>query len=70
MGETTDAIERDIAARRAALKSDLQEIEARVKVATDWKYYYRAYTVPLLAVAFGGGMLVSVLIAGGPRRSV
>jgi hypothetical protein len=52
------------------LQPDLQELEARVKVATDWKYYYRAYTVPLLAVAFGGGMLVSALIAGGPRRPV
>jgi hypothetical protein len=68
MGETTGAIERDIDASRAALEADLQELEARVKVATDWRYYYRTYTVPLLALAFGGGILLSALLSGGPRR--
>jgi hypothetical protein len=70
MGETTDAIERDIETRRAALQSDIEELEARVKSATDWKCYYRTYTIPMLAVAFGAGMLVSALVQGGSRRSV
>jgi hypothetical protein len=70
MGETTDAIERDIESRRAALQADIEELEARVKSATDWKHYYETYTIPLLAAAFGGGMLLSALVGGGPRRPV
>lgn len=62
MGQTTDQIENHIESKREDLKSNLQELQNRVKSATDWRRYFREHTGTVLAVAFGGGMLVSRMI--------
>jgi hypothetical protein len=69
MGETTDQIESRIEDNREDLKSNLQELESRVKSATDWRRYFKEHTGAMIAVAFGGGALLSTMI-GGRRRDV
>jgi len=62
MGKTTDEIEADIDNTRQDLKSNLQELETRVKAATDWRGYFRKHSGSMLAVAFGGGVLLSSMV--------
>jgi hypothetical protein len=62
VGQTTDQIESQIESQRQDLKSNLQELETRVKSATDWRAYFKAHSGTLIAAAFGGGVLVSALI--------
>jgi hypothetical protein len=59
MGQTTDQIADHIENKREDLKSNLQELETRVKSATDWRRYFKEHTGSMLAVAFGGGLLIS-----------
>ena len=44
MGQTTDQIENQIENKREDLKSNLQELETRVKTATDWRHYFAEHT--------------------------
>ena len=67
MGETTDQIEHHIENRREDLQSNFQELESKVKSATDWRAYYRKHPGAMVAVAFGGGVLLSVMAARGRR---
>jgi hypothetical protein len=69
MGQTTDQIESQIEIKRQELKSNLQELEARVKSATDWRRYFKEHTGAMIAVAVGGGALLSAMI-GQRRRDV
>src|SRR5581483_11386176 len=62
MGQTTDQIESHIKNTREDLKSNLQELEAKVKTATDWRQYYRNHSGAMLAFAAGGGVLLSALL--------
>ena len=62
MGQTTDQIERRIEHTREDLKSNLRELEARVKSATDWRRYFREHTGAMIAAAVGGGMLLSTML--------
>lgn len=64
--QTTDQIENHIEDERKDLRSNLQELEARVRSATDWRRFFGKYTGAMIAAAFGGGMLVSIMIG---RRS-
>jgi hypothetical protein len=66
VGQATDQIERRIAATREDLKSNLQELERRVKTAADWRHQFKQHTGSMIAVAFGGGILLSSLL--GKRR--
>lgn len=61
MGQTTDQIENQIDQERKDLKSNLEELETRVKSATDWRHYFKTHTGAALAVALGGGMLLSAM---------
>lgn len=61
MGERTDQIESQIETKREDLRSNLRELETRVKSATDWRHYFRQHTGTMIAVAFGGGVLLSAL---------
>lgn len=61
MGQTTDQIEDHIETARDDLKSNFQELETRVKSVTDWRRYFREHPGAMLAVAFGGGVLLSAL---------
>lgn len=73
MGETTDQIESHIQTKREDLHSNLRELEHKVKSATDWRQQFQNHPGTMVAAAFGGGMLVSVMIgrnrSGGPSRS-
>jgi hypothetical protein len=61
MGQTTDEIENQIETTRESLRSNFEELETRVKSATDWRHYYKEHTGMMMAVAFGGGLLLSTL---------
>jgi hypothetical protein len=61
MGQTTDQIENHIETTRDDLKSNFEELETRVKSVTDWRRYFREHPGAMLAVAFGGGVLLSTL---------
>ena len=62
MGQTTEQIETHIEDKRADLKSNLQELEGRLKSATDWRHYFKQNPGMMLAVAFGGGVLLSAMM--------
>jgi hypothetical protein len=63
MGETTHQIEAHIEDTRAHLGSNLHELEDKVKAATDWKQYFQTNPMTLLAVAFGGGVLLAGVLS-------
>ncbi len=79
MGTTASQIETDIERTRATLGSNIQELEHKVKTATDWRHHYRKNPLPILGLAFGGGVLLSAMVGGrkklrplppdGPTRS-
>jgi hypothetical protein len=69
MGETTDQIAADIAQRRDDLKSNLEELETRVKDAADWRSQFRRHPGVMIAAAMAGGMLLSSLLGNGSDRS-
>jgi hypothetical protein len=67
MGETTRQIETHIEHKRGDLQSNLQELEHKVKSATDWRHYFEQHTATMIAAAFGGGILISALAGKGGR---
>jgi hypothetical protein len=81
MDDVVGTIERQIRADRRDLNRNIQELEDRAHAALDWRRQYRDHAGAILAVAFGGGVLVGALSrpAGnhedsgdheGPRRSM
>ena len=68
MGQRTDQIENHIENTREDLKSNLQELETRVKTATDWKHYFAEHTGTMIAAAFGGGVLLATMLGGRSSR--
>ena len=68
MGETTNQIESQIESARDNLGSNLNELERKVKSATDWKQHFEAHPVTMLAVAFGGGIVLAMTMGGRGRR--
>jgi hypothetical protein len=64
MGQRTEQIENQIEDKREDLKSNLQELETRVKTATDWRHYFREHTGTMIAAAFGGGVLLAAMVGG------
>ena len=68
MGETTDQIERQIEQNRNQLSDDFSELGQRMKSMVDWRTQFEARPGTMLALAFGGGMLVSAIL-GGTRSS-
>ena len=69
MGETTDQIAADIAQRRDELKSNLEELETRVRDAADWRSQFRRHPGVMIAAAMAGGMLLSSLLGNGSDHS-
>ena len=69
MGQTSDQIETQIETRREDLRANFEELESKVKSATDWRQQFRANTGTMLAIAFGGGVLLAQVFgrSGGPR---
>jgi DNA repair exonuclease SbcCD ATPase subunit len=64
MGERADAIEREIEQERAELGRNLEELETRVKEAADWRVQFERHSGAMMALAFGGGLLLAALIGG------
>jgi hypothetical protein len=62
MGQTTDQIETEIARKREDLKSNLEELETRVKDVADWRSQFRNHPGAMLTAAVVGGALLSALI--------
>lgn len=69
MGQTTEQIENQIENKREDLKSNLQELETRVKTATDWRHYFAEHTGTMIAAAFGGGVLLATMLGGRGSRA-
>ncbi len=67
MDRPTENIERHIDHERELLRSNLEELEARVRAVLDWREQFRNNPVTLLSVAFGGALILG-LVAGRPAR--
>ena len=61
MGETPAEIEVEIDHTREALRSNLEELETRVKDVTHWRSLARKHPGAMVAAALLGGMLLSTL---------
>lgn len=68
MGETPDQIERHIYEKRSELGENIHELQHKVKNAVDWRAQFDERPWTMIGLAFGGGLLLSVL-AGGSRNS-
>jgi hypothetical protein len=66
MGQTTDEIANDIDRTREDLKSNLAELESRVKAVTDWRALFRNHPGPMVSAALVGGVLLSLMIGTRP----
>ncbi len=62
MDNTTNQIERHIQETRDDLCSNFRELEDKVKSAVDWRVQFKERPMTLVALAFGGGVLVSALL--------
>ena len=69
MGQRTDQIENQIETKREDLKSNLEELQTRVKTATDWRHYFAKHTGTMIAAAFGGGVLLATMVGGRSNRA-
>ena len=67
MGQRTDQIEAQIEEERGELRSNLDELGARVRSATDWRHQFRNNPMLGLGLAFGGGLLFASLLRGAAR---
>jgi hypothetical protein len=64
MGQTTQQIEAHIENTRENLGSNLNALEQKVKSVTDWRQHFQSNPMTMLGVAFGGGILLSTMLAG------
>ena len=67
MGERPDQIERQIAETRSELSENFSELQDKVKSAVDWRTQFQEHPGTLLAVAFGGGVVLSALLPSPSR---
>jgi len=70
MGETTNQIEWEIAQKRSELSGNLIELKQRAKAVVDWRSQVEERPGTMLAVAFGGGIVLSALFSAlrGPAK--
>ncbi len=68
MAERPDQIEQHIKSTRSELGNNLQELEYKVKQATDWRTYFERNPMTLMGVAFGGGVLLASMV--GSKNSI
>jgi len=67
MGDTSDQIERHIQETRNDLSDNFNELEEKVRTAIDWRAQFEERPISMMALAFGGGILLSALLPS--RRS-
>ena len=63
MGEKSDQIEREIRQKRDELSGNFDELEQKVKHLMDWRAQFDEHPGTMMALAFGGGVLLSALFA-------
>jgi ElaB/YqjD/DUF883 family membrane-anchored ribosome-binding protein len=63
MGEATDQIKRHIEEKRDELGAHLNELEYRVKSAADWRAQVLKQPKKAMGIAFGGGMLLALMMS-------
>jgi hypothetical protein len=61
MGEKSDQIEREIQEKRNELSGNFDELEQKVKQLVDWRAQFEERPGTMVALAFGGGVLLSAL---------
>ena len=66
MGDTTYQIERELQTTRSNLSENLGELQDRIKGTFDWRTQVNERPGTMLALAFGGGIVLSALL---PRPS-
>lgn len=64
MDESPDQIENHIRSTRRTLGSNLEELENRVKDATDWRVQFGRHPAAFLGTAFAVGALLSIGFSG------
>lgn len=67
MDEKPDQIMNHIEAQRDQLGRNLNELENRVKGATDWRVQFDRNPMLMMGVALGGGLLLGSIVAGGKK---
>ncbi len=67
MGEKPDQIERHIYEKRNELGENINELQQKVKTAVDWRAQFNRRPLAMVGVAFGGGLLLSMLIGRGRK---
>jgi hypothetical protein len=70
MASTTEEIENHIESKREQLRSNLHELEERVKSMIDWRQYFRNNPGVGVGLAFGTGLMLAGLLRGPRRRTV
>src|SRR5260370_24788857 len=72
MAESSDELERHIQEIHHDLRDNFGELEDKVKSAVDWRARFEERPGTMLALAVGGGILLSALLPRGrsPRRTV
>ena len=68
MDESPDQIEDHIRSTRQELGNNLQQLENRLKDATNWRVQFERHPWALLGIAFAGGALLSAGVGGRRRR--
>jgi len=66
MGETADQVRREADEARQRLVEDLNRLEYRVQVLSDWHTWFRRYPAELLGTVFGTALLIGFALT--PRR--
>ena len=61
MDQTADQITHNILSKRDDLRSNLEELEGKVKSVTDWRRHFEKHTGTMIVAAFASGALVSIL---------
>jgi len=69
MGEKPDQIERHIYEKRNELGENINELQQKVKTAVDWRTQFDQRPLAMVGIAFGGGLLLSMLIGRGQNSS-
>jgi hypothetical protein len=69
MDEKPDQIMSHIESQRDQLGRNLNELETRVKGATDWRVQFDKNPMLMVGVALGGGLLLGSIVGGAKKRS-
>ncbi|MEP6934702.1 MAG: hypothetical protein ABI988_12290, partial [Nitrospirota bacterium] len=70
MVQTTHQIEHYIDHKREELGSNLHELETKISAATDWRHHFQNNPMTLIAVAFGGGIVLASMTGGSSRGRI